>query len=222
MLPWPYEKSHLELDAPRSHERASGRPRRGSARGAGWSKGSGLAPPPRRATSGMDRRGLGRDPHEPEPVDPRREQRWARGLDAQAEVGTPHPISPADPESARPALGAVPASAWAESRAVGRADGGGAPEAALRGRRESPTGAAVDALPRVPSEAGQLLLPAGARPSGRAVPAGVKKNWRPWARLRPWSSRTRRGSPCTRAWVGGGPDGGSGSGSRPPVSIASG
>ena len=155
--------------------------------------------------------------------------RWIHGVNgAGLEALTPKP-RPGRPTRLAPRVQQAlarhleqPPHAFGLNRAVGRADGGGAPEAALRDRGASPTGAAVDAPPGVPPEAGQPRVPAGTSHSGPAVPAGVKKNWRPWARLRRWSSKTRPGLPCTRAWGGGGPDAASGFASQPPVSIGSG
>src|SRR3990167_11509996 len=89
MLTWGHEEPEFNIDPPCRHPGAVvGLGRHGSWRGSGV-KDRGVVTDPGGATSRMDRRSLGPNPDEPQPLDSRGKRCRGRSLATQAETGAP-------------------------------------------------------------------------------------------------------------------------------------
>ena len=174
-----------------------------------WHKDRGLIAGLEGSASGMDLRRVGLDADEPEPLDSRSKRRRCGSSEAQAEAGAAFAVGRQAPEGAAGGLGEVASGFRAESSAVGWPHVGDSLKAPLRDNTEGKAGSEVDTSVGLPLKTGQPRLSASTSPRCSQVPAGLKKNFRARAPLRPRSFRTRVASRRTLVWGGAGPKGAS-------------
>ncbi len=222
MLHWPHENSHAAADASRRDRGAFGRPGQAHPGGLGWDQDRGAVAAPGRAATGVDRRGLGADAHELDPVDSWHQRDGAPCVTAQGPTGSPPAFDSAGPGGLGGPPGTVPPGVGASPRAMGWSHPGRASEAAVWDPAEGPAGPDVDASVGLPPETGQPCVPASSDQRGPTLPAGVKKNSPGWGPGRPSSSKMRPASRCIRVWAGAGRNGDTACGFPRPASTANG
>ena len=173
----------------------------------------------RGAKARMDKRGLGLNSDELEPLDSFCEPRRFGWASASNSVGPADSVNVQYAEGACLSLRKEPGRVRVKPCSLGWAHCGGALKAAVWAKTNGEASSALDASARVSVEASRLCVSSSSRGADQAVSEGFKKNLRPWIRRKPWSFRTRQGLPCIRAWVGVGLVSASGCGWPRPVSI---
>jgi len=201
MLIWLHEKSHFDVNTSRSPKRSTSSFRPDHSWGLGRNKDCCPVVGNRGAKARMDKRGLGLNSDELEPLDSFREPRWVGCASASKSVGPADSVNVRHAEGACLSLGKEPGRVRFKPCALGRAHRGGAPKAAVWPNANGEASSALDASAGVSVEASRLCLSSSSLGGGQAVSEGFKKNLRSWVLRRQWSFRTRQVLACIRAWV---------------------
>ena len=221
MLIWSHEKPHFEFNTCRSQKRAAFSFCPNHSWGLGRNKDCCLVVGNRGAKTGMDKRGLGVDPHEFKSLDSFHESGRFSCASAPISIGPAGSINVQHKEGTCLSLRKKSGRVRFEPCSLGWAHGGGAPKAAVWAKANGEASSALDASVGIPAEARKLCLSSSSGGAGQAVSEGFKKNLRTWAPKKRWSSKTRLVLPCIRAWVAVGLASASGCGWPPPASIES-
>lgn len=201
MLIWLHEKPHFDFNTWRSPKRATVGFRSDHSWGLDGNKDCCPVVGNRGAKARMDKRGLGLNSDELEPLDSFREPRRFSCASASNSVGPADSVNVQHAEGAFLSLRKEPGRVRFKPCSLGWAHRGGAPKAAVWPKANGEASSALDASAGVPVEASRLCLSSSSHGGDQAVSEGFKKNLRPWVPRKQWSFRTRQVLPCIRAWV---------------------
>lgn len=128
----------------------------------------------------MDKRGLGFNPDELEPVDSCREPAWV------GRTSTTNSVRPSKSVNLQPAEGTcfslreASGNVWFKTCALGWSHRGRASEETVWAKANGEAGSALDASVGVPVKTSQLCLSSSARREDPTISEGFKKDSRPW------------------------------------------
>jgi len=201
MLIWVHEKPHFNFNTWRYPKRSTFSFCPDHSWGLDWNKDCRLVVGNRGAKAGVDRRGLGLNTDELEPLDSYREPGRAGCASATNSVRPAESVNLQHAEGACLSLREEPSGVRFKPCALGRAHRDGASEAAIWSKANGEASSALDASAGVPVEASRLCLSSSSRGGDQAVSEGFKKNLRHWVLRKQWSFRMRQVLPCIRVWV---------------------
>ena len=158
MLIWPHEKPDIDFDTWRSPKGSTSSLRPDHSWGLDWNKDCRPVVGNRGAKARMDKRGLGFDSGELEPLDSFREPGWVGCASASNSVGPTDSVNLQHAEGACLSVREEPGRVWFKPCALGRTHRGGAPKAALWPKANGEASSALDASAGVPVEASRLCL----------------------------------------------------------------
>ena len=163
MLIWLHEKPHIEFNTWRGAKRSTSSFRPDHSWGLDWNKDCCPVVGNRGAETGMDKRGLGLNSDELEPLDSLREPGGTGCASASNPVGPADSVNVQHAEGACLSLREEPGRVRFKPCALGRADRGGASKAALWPKANGEASSALDASAGVPIEASRLCLSSSSR-----------------------------------------------------------
>ena len=158
MLIWVHEKPHFNFNTWRSPKRSTSSFCPDHSWGADWNKDCCPVVGNRGAEARMDKRGLGLNSDELEPVDSFREPGWVGCASTSNSVRPADSVNIQDAEGTCLSLGEEPGRVWFKPCALGWTDRGGTPKAAVWPKANGEASSAVDASAGVPVEASRLCL----------------------------------------------------------------
>ena len=158
MLIWVHEKPHINFNPWRSPKRSTSSFRPEHSRSLDWNKDCCPVVGNGGAKARMDKRGLGLNSDELEPLDSFREPGWVGCASASNSVGPADSVNIQHAEGACLSLREEPGRVRFKPCALGRTDRGGAPKAAVWPKANGEASSALDASAGVPAEASRLCL----------------------------------------------------------------
>ena len=176
MLIWLHEKPHFNFNTWRSPKRSTFIFRPDHSWGLDWNKDCCPVVGNRGAKARMDKRGLGFNPDELEPLDSFRESGRIGCASASNPVRSADSVNLQHAEGACFSLRKEPGRVWFKPFALGWADRGDTSKAGVWLKANGETSSALDASAGVPVEARQLSLSSSSRGGDQAVSEGFKKN----------------------------------------------
>src|SRR3990172_7682578 len=163
MLIWLHEKPHFDFNPWRGPKRSTSSFRPDHSWGLDWNKDCCPVVGNRGAKARMDKRGLGLNSDELEPLDSFREPRRVGCASASNSIGPADSVNVQHAEGACLSLRKEPGRVRFKPCSLGRAHRGGAPKAAVWPKANGEASSALDASAGVPVEASWLCLSSSSR-----------------------------------------------------------
>jgi hypothetical protein len=163
MLIWLHEKPHFNFNTWRSPKRSTSIFRSDHSWGLDWNKDCCPVVSNRGAKARMDKRGLGLNSDELEPLDSFREPRWVGCASASNSIGPADSVNVQHAEGACLSFRKEPGRVRVKPCSLGWAHCGDTPKAAVWPKANGEASSALDASVRVPVEASQLCLSSSSR-----------------------------------------------------------
>lgn len=163
MLIWLHEKPHINFNPWRSPKGSTSNFRPDHSWGLDWNKDCCPVVGNRGAKARLDKRGLGLNSDELEPLDSFGEPRRVGCASASNSVGPADTVNVQHAEGACVSLGEEPGRVRFKPCSLGRAHCGDAPKAAVWPKANGEASSALDASVGVPVEASQLYLSSSSR-----------------------------------------------------------